>query len=810
MSKPMKEPDRTAGEDAAFDELVYEVSARIEAGELVDPEALAQAHPQHAQRLRKLLPTLQAVAELGHSPTRADGEPAEAPSSNGRVPSTLGDFRIVREVGRGGMGVVYEAEQVSLKRRVALKVLPFAAVLDQRQLQRFKNEAQAAAMLHHQNIVPIYSVGCERGVHFYAMQFIDGHTLGELIGQLRQATGLSPEGRPGTTRTASKTAPPKPRPAATTLTLPQMATTASTTQPAFFRSVAQLGAQVAEALDHAHQQGIVHRDIKPSNLMVDARGKPWITDFGLAHVEAGPSLTVSGDLLGTLRYMSPEQALAKRVVIDHRSDIYSLGVTLYELLTLRPVFGGKDRRELLRQIAFEEPRPPRKLSKAIPTDLETIILKAIAKNPAERYATAQELADDLRRFLDVKPIRARRPTVLQRSAKWARRQTPLVWSAAALLVMATVGSLIAATLVWKERQKLRQANIALTEARDEAKRQEKLAKRRETEAKASAKLAKDNLELALDALDEVFVRVTESKLSGRVQDEREWNAALLRDVLRFYGRLARANLVPPKRRPTVERAYRKLISLWENLAGSMPDAIGYRRHLATARLGFAAFLQATQRAQEAERMQRASLAQSAELARGYPSVPEYQQELADSHSAMAALLETQQRNQEAEDERARAVKIRRGFGPNRNSVGAVRFPDFSDTAGFAFAGDAAPAENRLRLTPASAGTLGAAWLREKQWVAAGFDITFSFRTTRNIGAGFAFVVQNHGPSALGCGGSGNGYGGGEGPSADIGEGIRNSLAVEFDHDTHRQLVYSIGEHIAVHTGGTSPNRAHPA
>ncbi|MBL7224206.1 MAG: serine/threonine protein kinase [Candidatus Brocadiae bacterium] len=307
----MSDPDASKGQvisaDAAFAALIEEASARLEAGEPVDVEALCAQHPRHAERLRRLLPTLHAVADLGQSVT----EPSET-DRGGEPLRELGDFRIMREVGRGGMGVVYEAEQVSLKRRVALKVLPFAAVLDQRQLDRFGREAEAAGALHHQNIVPVYSVGCERGVHFYAMQFINGHTLGELIGQLREASGLGPAGRPATTKTARKTPPHPPRPDATTLTLPEMATTASTTQPAFFRSVAQLGIQVAEALDHAHQQGVVHRDIKPSNLMVDAQGKPWITDFGLAHVEAGPSLTVSGDLLGTLRYMSPEQAMATR------------------------------------------------------------------------------------------------------------------------------------------------------------------------------------------------------------------------------------------------------------------------------------------------------------------------------------------------------------------------------------------------------------------------------------------------------------------------------------------------------------------
>ena len=336
------------------------------------------------------------------------------------------------------MGVVYEAVQISLGRQVALKVLPFAAALDGKQLQRFKNEAQAAAHLHHTNIVPVFAVGCERGVHYYAMQYIDGQTLAAMIRELRQLTGLETVDRTDAAGLVAKLAselvsghwaparrgtkqeqptgpyaPPSqaPEAPANETTPPPVApsTERSTKSQAFFRTVANLGVQAAEALEYAHQLGVVHRDIKPANLLVDVRGNLWITDFGLAHCQSQAGLTMTGDLVGTLRYMSPEQALAKRVVVDHRTDIYSLGVTLYELLTLEPAFKGGDRQELLRQIAFEEPRPPRRLNGAIPRELETIALKAMEKNPLERYATAQELADDLRRFLMHEPIRARRP-----------------------------------------------------------------------------------------------------------------------------------------------------------------------------------------------------------------------------------------------------------------------------------------------------------------------------------------------------------------------------------------------------------------
>jgi serine/threonine protein kinase/Tfp pilus assembly protein PilF len=439
--------------EAALEALVGavadEFTARLQRGETPSVEEYAARHPEIAAVLRQVLPALEALGE------GAEESPSPGPEGDGDLPlsGTLGDFRIIREVGRGGMGIVYEAEQMSLRRRVALKVLPNAGLLDPRQLQRFQNEAQTAACLHHTNIVPVYAVGCERGVHFYAMQFLDGQTLAALLGQLRQP--------------ADPQADPAAPPADTEPLTRQLTQSAAGSKRGreYYRRVAELGVQAAEALDHAHQMGIVHRDVKPGNLMLDGSGRLWVTDFGLAHIQHGEgSLTMTGDLVGTLRYMSPEQALAKRAPIDNRTDVYSLGVTLYELLTLRPACDGKDRQELLRQIAFDEPARPRRLDRTIPAELEVIVLKAMEKNPADRYATAQDLADDLRRWLEDRPIRARRPSWRQVAAKWARRHRTVVRAAAVVvLVVAVVAGL---DLLWWAQRRAAAAQDAERSLRD--------------------------------------------------------------------------------------------------------------------------------------------------------------------------------------------------------------------------------------------------------------------------------------------------------------------------------------------------------
>lgn len=467
--------DWSPGDDERLVAAVNAYASAIEAGHPVSRTAFLREHadlmPELADCLAGLDMVQLAARELPPGSANVNRPAPHAP---------IGDFQIVRELGRGGMGVVYEAEQLSLGRRVALKVLPFAAALEPAALSRFKNEAQAAAQLQHPHIVPVFAVGADRGIHYYAMQLIDGHSLSVIIHQLRGDHRRASEPLPAAhdSTIAIITADGSTR---DELRLARSATALAALRqdrrPRYYRRVAEIGLQVAEALEHAHQRGVIHRDVKPGNLLLDVEGRVWVTDFGLARLQGESNLTVSGDLLGTFRYMSPEQAGGGRVLLDARTDIYSLGVTLYEFATLEPIFADCSRHALLKHIAQDDPERPSAIDPAIPADLETIVLKSIAKSPADRYATAGELAADLRRFLNDQPIRARRPTLVQKIRRWSRRHRGLVASAVALLIVATLCLSVATALIARaqretqlayEREQRRASEVDRQRARAEA------------------------------------------------------------------------------------------------------------------------------------------------------------------------------------------------------------------------------------------------------------------------------------------------------------------------------------------------------
>ncbi|MDZ4779140.1 MAG: protein kinase [Planctomycetia bacterium] len=453
----------TSGEQR-LDQIVAAYLEDREQGAAPDPEAWINAHPEFGAELREFLSNWDGVSALGKELL---SPPAMVPTSLVGAPTLteLGDFRILRELGRGGMGIVYEAEQVSLHRRVALKVLPQASLLDERLLRRFRHEAAAVASLHHPSIVPIYAVGAERGINFFAMQLIEGGNVAQVIAERRaratpqpSSAGIADDALPGSTT-------PSRRSTHVASTVAQAESTlTSVTGRKYYRAIARLGIEVAEALDCAHQCGVIHRDIKPSNLLLGKDGHVWVSDFGLALTQDNATLTTTGGLVGTMPYMSPEQASGNRAAIDHRSDVYGLGMTLYELVALRTAFVADDRQGLLRQILEVEPPSPRRFDKRIPTDLETILLSAIAKNPTDRYASAKDLADDLRRFLELQPIRKLRIGGWGRFTRWCRRSPVVAGLSAATLLILVAATAISASLAVAWRNKSLEAEDSRREA----------------------------------------------------------------------------------------------------------------------------------------------------------------------------------------------------------------------------------------------------------------------------------------------------------------------------------------------------------
>ncbi len=497
MSSDVDPLGETASDDVESDvaDALEDALRRYEAGGGSALRAYLDGHP-HAEEVRALLPMMDGLAALGGD---RQSDPPN-PRSEEPHPERLGDFRILREVGRGGMGIVYEAEQITLGRRVALKVLPTLSALEPRHLQRFRNEMHAAASLHHQHLVPVFATGIEHGVHYYAMQFVEGRTLADLIVELRDLAGRSTTQTDAASLslTAAGWSMDDGQDGSTTSSAPSLSAVGGTSAAArtFYRTAARLMIHVAEALEYAHERGVIHRDVKPANLMLDLEGDVWLTDFGLAQVHGGAGLTRTGELLGTLRYMSPEQALGT-APIDHRADVYALAASFYELLTLQPVHDGADRPTLLGQVAHEEVRPPRRLRPDMPIDLDTILSKALCREPADRYATAGAMAEDLQRFLDDRPIRARRPSLWQRACKLARRHRAAVLSAAAATLIGGVAIIIG--LVHSRQVILEQVELK-EEQRAEAVAARALAADREEVALAALEsLVRDAQELAADA-----------------------------------------------------------------------------------------------------------------------------------------------------------------------------------------------------------------------------------------------------------------------------------------------------------------------
>jgi serine/threonine protein kinase len=605
--------------------LAAEFVERQRRGEHPSIEEFTREHPELAEEIRDLFPTIAALE--GWKLDKAHARPSPVAAEAGKL-SYLGDYRIIREIGRGGMGIVYEAQQESLGRHVAVKVLPPGPLQGEKQQRRFEREAKTAARLHHTNIVPVFGVGAQDGLHYYVMQFIRGVGLDAVIqamrsnepdrqpptvnppdlaaaapdnpicsftagqaasalrcGNFRQVPQDQTDDKGNGSFTGTFAAPsaltscrvhngPKGGPeagACTEIYQSKPITDEQTTgliplpqvpgpQPprlakAYWRAVAQLGRQVASALDYAHSQNVLHRDIKPANLLLDATGTVWVADFGLAKVLEQDTATNTGDIVGTLQYMAPEQFQA---ATDARSDICSLGLTLYELLTLRPAFQDSNRSRLIHQITQKEPPRLRQINPAIPRDLETIVLKASARDPGRRYQSAKELHDDLQRFLEDRPIHARRVGYAERLGRWCRRNPAiacLTTLAVSLLLLvaavATLGYIHTRDALDGQSEQRQRATGALEGEKKQRERAEAISKE-ETQQRLRAETTTS---LSLEVLEEIFQRLAPARVvaasqltvasAGEEQIEvaleptlSPETAALLEKLLVFYDRLA--------------------------------------------------------------------------------------------------------------------------------------------------------------------------------------------------------------------------------------------------------------------------------
>jgi serine/threonine-protein kinase len=625
--------DHSSDDRDPLERLAEEFVARHRRGECPLPAEYAERHPQWADRIRTLFPALLLIEQ--HRPGVGDGSDSTEDAEAVAAPvKQLGDYRIIREIGRGGMAIVYEAEQESLGRRVALKVLLRHSCLVPTHAARFQREARAAARLHHTNIVPVYGVGEHDRVHYYVMQFIPGQALDEVLREVRRlrrhelaarppehellnrngegsvafsatdvakellsgrfapiepvldnssdrdAEVASPPGEIagtdstalGTARKASVTRGLRADELAPSVHKPGQSDSSSLSRSSrsYWAGVARIGEQVAQALQYSHTQGVLHRDIKPSNLLLDLHGTVWVADFGLAKLTDQVDLTHPGDVVGTWRYMAPERL---RGVSDARSDVYGLGLTLYELLALRPAFDGSTREELIQQVSFSVPPRPRKVDSEVPRDLETIVLKAIERDPARRYQSAGELSEDLRRFLEDRPIRARRVSLVERAGRCCRRNPALAGVtalAAALLIAVAAVSSIGYARVTRANADLATANQQVSRAN--------------AELRVSNARERQRFELALEAIRRHHTGVSED-LVLKQEQFKDLRDRILRDVLDFYRKLEGllTDQTDAESRHALARSYEQLGELTGKI-GLVPEALQAHRKALNVRL----------------------------------------------------------------------------------------------------------------------------------------------------------------------------------------------------------------------------------
>ena len=625
MTPKRPEPD---SERDPVEALAAEFLEKQRKGESPSISDYASRYPELAVDIQDLFPAIAAMEQAKERWVETSGGRA----ASGPVElERLGDYRIVREIGRGGMGIVYEAEQESLGRHVAIKVLPGQSLLEEKHLKRFRREAQVAASLHHTNIVPVFGVGEQDGLHYYVMQYIRGLGLEQIIARLAESGTTDQRSAP-----TEPAAPVSGDSSATILvngtprggrdrSLRASQVEASRTAPSHWHYAARISLQVARALQYAHAQGVLHRDIKPANLLVDADDIVWITDFGLAKGLRSEEVTQTGDITGSLPYMAPERFKGEA---DARTDLYALGVTLYELLTSRRPYVASDPTAMLARIGEGSPTPPGRINSQVPQDLETIALKAMAAEPERRYQSAAALADDLQRFLDDRPIQARRVTSAERLWRWCRRNPAVASLAGATLLLVLVTAVVSTAAYVRTRNALAGEALARGKAEENAKR-------------------------AAEAIEGIFDRFSPRQTAAETPTAAlsKEAATLLKDLLSFYDEFVRQTvgeaqyrekIAEAKRRvgdirqrlgqyDQAERAYRGAIGLYQEMGQALPEGVGIRLEVVRMQNEIGRLFRARRQYGEARQTHLSSLVMLGEILAEIPDSTPARYEFARTH-----------------------------------------------------------------------------------------------------------------------------------------------------------------------------------
>ena len=567
---PDQRETRLSTNDSAtlLDQIVEAFTQQIRDGKTPSIREYQEAYPHLHDEIEELLSSVALIEGL--KPSRASLA-GTSPAGMNQIAhlEQLGDYRIVRELGRGGMGVVLEAIHESLGRRVAIKVLPPHWTHNAKYAERFRREAQAAATLHHTNIVSVFGSFESDGYHYFVMEYVDGWGLDKVL----QAAS--------TTATSSKSASTEPS---------FGSETQSESRPMFsipagkerFTWAASLASQIADALQHAHEQSKLHRDLKPSNLILDHRGRIWLTDFGLVKNMTRPGVTESGELVGTPRYMAPESFSG---TYDARSETYCLGLTLYELLTLQPAYAEASTPELIKNITSTSPRPAHQVTPQLPRDLDTIVMKAIEREPARRYQTAEAFRDDLLAFLDQRPIQARRASLPERTWLWCRRN-PWASLTALLLLMVAIVASGASVITWQAWRVASRAKHRAENNAQQFKIQYERAEENFARAEANFQRAESNVDLALEMFDEMFKQLVLrgsaqrdhfafddfEELSGIETTVSDADAEYLEAMMTFFQRFGEQNSNNQALQIQAAQAFRRVANIY-HLVGQYPQAI---------------------------------------------------------------------------------------------------------------------------------------------------------------------------------------------------------------------------------------------